>query len=538
MRRILFNALLMTTSILAATSAQASLVISGAATKNVNCAANVCTSTAKNAILNVSQLQGLLATSDVTVSTGAGASTIGVSAPLTWASTSRLTFSANQGVAIRAAVVVEGTGAITIAASGGALNFYPGGSISFWDNASSLIIGGQNYTLVSDIATLAADVSANPSGFYALAKNYDASGDSFSHSPMDVLTGTFEGLGNTLSNVSIRGGDGDPVGLFNEVDGAVRDLALSGSLSCFGAESDAAGLLAATNSGMLKTISVSGTVACNGVHHAGGVAGENTGTVSGATSSVNLPSSSNMKNGGGVAGLNAGTIQNSSASGSIAANIAGGLAGVSSGTVQDSHASGNVSAKGTGGGLVGLAQGSVAGSSASGAVTAKIRAGGLVGDAEALTVDSSFATGSAGAQTKQAGGLIGYGAHTTVTNSYARGAATVAGSNVGSAGGLAGGPTTAFTASYSTGAPSGGKFTGGSVGQTSSAMTNVYWDMDTSGITDPSKGAGNHPNYPGITGLSDAALKSGLPTGFDPAVWAQSPSINNGYPYLIANPPQ
>jgi len=42
---------------------------------------------------------------------------------------------------------------------------------------------------------------------------------------------------------------------------------------------------------------------------------------------------------------------------------------------------------------------------------------------------------------------------------------------------------------------------------------------------------------PGITGLTDAQLKSGLPTGFDPSVWAQSPSINNGYPYLIANPP-
>ena len=29
----------------------------------------------------------------------------------------------------------------------------------------------------------------------------------------------------------------------------------------------------------------------------------------------------------------------------------------------------------------------------------------------------------------------------------------------------------------------------------------------------------------------------GLPAGFDPAIWAQSKSINNGFPYLIANPP-
>jgi hypothetical protein len=32
-------------------------------------------------------------------------------------------------------------------------------------------------------------------------------------------------------------------------------------------------------------------------------------------------------------------------------------------------------------------------------------------------------------------------------------------------------------------------------------------------------------------------MKSGLPDGFDPAIWASDPNINGGYPYLIANPP-
>ena len=40
-----------------------------------------------------------------------------------------------------------------------------------------------------------------------------------------------------------------------------------------------------------------------------------------------------------------------------------------------------------------------------------------------------------------------------------------------------------------------------------------------------------------LTGLTDAQLKSGLPAGFDPAVWGQSAGINNGYPYLLSNPP-
>lgn len=51
------------------------------------------------------------------------------------------------------------------------------------------------------------------------------------------------------------------------------------------------------------------------------------------------------------------------------------------------------------------------------------------------------------------------------------------------------------------------------------------------------RGAGDAPNDPGITGIGDAQLKSGLPDGFDPAVWAESASTNGGYPYLRANPP-
>jgi hypothetical protein len=69
-------------------------------------------------------------------------------------------------------------------------------------------------------------------------------------------------------------------------------------------------------------------------------------------------------------------------------------------------------------------------------------------------------------------------------------------------------------------------------------ISNTYWDFDTSGINDPSRGAGDPENDPGITGLSDAQLKSGLPEGFDPKSWGQSVSTNNGYPYLLDNPPQ
>jgi hypothetical protein len=65
----------------------------------------------------------------------------------------------------------------------------------------------------------------------------------------------------------------------------------------------------------------------------------------------------------------------------------------------------------------------------------------------------------------------------------------------------------------------------------------AYWNLDTSGVSDPAEGAGNVPNAPGITGLTDSQLKSALPHKFNPKLWGRSPDINNGYPYLLANPP-
>ena len=40
-----------------------------------------------------------------------------------------------------------------------------------------------------------------------------------------------------------------------------------------------------------------------------------------------------------------------------------------------------------------------------------------------------------------------------------------------------------------------------------------------------------------MNGLTTQQLQSALPTGIDPAIWGDEPNINNGYPYLLANPP-
>jgi len=63
----------------------------------------------------------------------------------------------------------------------------------------------------------------------------------------------------------------------------------------------------------------------------------------------------------------------------------------------------------------------------------------------------------------------------------------------------------------------------------SGSLGDTYWNLDN-GVSDPSQGAGNIPNDPAVTGLTDAQLKSRLPAGFGPKIWGQSPAINNGYP--------
>ena len=175
-------------------------------------------------------------------------------------------------------------------------------------------------------------------------------------------------------------------------------------------------------------------------------------------------------------------------------------------------------------------------------------AGGLIGRNEGFedaAVYESYATGPvSGGAGSAVGGLIGDNSGGMIINTYATG--TVTGGANSQVGGLIGtnedgNSFPVITSSYATGAVSGGSgaVLGGILGQdvADSEISNAYWDLDTSGISDPTKGAGNIANDPGITGLTDAQLKSGLPAGFDKKVWHENAAVNGGYPYLVDLPP-
>ena len=374
-------------ALLAATPARASVEISSAPTQNMSCSAGVCTPTAKSAVLNVNDLTAMLSSTDITVKSGNSAVTIGIVSPFAWASTHRLTLDANLNVNIKAQVMVEGTAGLTIVTndggSGGDLIFYPGGKIDFWDMSSSLIVNGNSFTLVSNIASLAKHVANHRSGLYAFANDYDAAADGM-YSDFPVATkfsGTFEGLGHAISNLNVSPSGYATAALFVEATGTLRDVALHDVL------------IATTGSaGSLLLLADGATII--GCDATGYVIGEG-----GAAGGLVAESSD--------AGA---TIIRSHSAASVtgASGVAGGLIGSSSGAnISLSYAAGRANAR-TAGGLVGyMSGGSILSSYASGHASGEDYGGGLVGQMYATAISQSFATGEVTGY--NAGGLVGFG---------------------------------------------------------------------------------------------------------------------------------
>ena len=461
---------------LATISAQASVQISADPTQNMNCADGVCTPTAADAVLNVSDLAALLVSGDVMVNTeGNLAQDIELNAPLHWTSTSRLTLDAYHSIAFNRSMTVTGTGALTITTndggSGGDYRFFGNSHVKFSKTESQLQINGDAYMLVRSIGQLKNDIELNDRGHYALAKSI-ITDRAYGYSPIRSKTfyGVFEGLGNTITNFTIWH------------DGALfQRLCYAGERSC-----------------VIRDL---GMIAAN--IHGGGYSAP-------------------------LVVDNQGTIENCFATGQVSVSgqgIAGGLVSDSIGVIKNSYSDVAVSGV-TAGGIAGVLE---------------TFCNGDLCESTALII-GSYSLGPVSGY--YAGGLVGDSADAAIVNSYASG--KVINSSGGDSGGLVGLYTaidhpehSALTTSYSTGQVTGGTFVGGFVGkdEVEANVTNNYWDFNTSGVRDPGQGAGNIPNDPGITGLKDKRLKSGLPVGFDPAIWGQKKSINNGYPYLLANPP-
>ncbi|MEO8777445.1 MAG: GLUG motif-containing protein, partial [Rhodanobacter sp.] len=339
---------------------------------------------------------------------------------------------------------------------------------------------GASYTLASNLdasetaravnSSVAADASGmwSKAGFVPIGTN----GNGF--------TGVFDGLGHTVSNLTINRPSTDFVGLFGHVNGGtLRDIGLvSDSIT---GNDRVGGLVGNNSNGSISDAYATGSVSGGG--HVGGLIGFNYGgTISGAYTTGDVSGGDEYV--GGLIGFNfGGTINNTYTSGSVSGTrYVGGLLGSNyQGMINNAYTSGSVN-----------------GSS--------FRIGGLVGYNVEGTIENAYTTGNVSGSAN-VGGLAGGNNAGTISNAYATGSATGNNSVVGR-----------LVGSNSNGA----------------IINNAYWDTTTS-ASGATVGIGydNLGSISGGGGLTTAALAAALPTGFASGVWGNGD--NQTTPYLLSH---
>ena len=488
-----------------------------------------------------------------------GAGDIIINSAISW-SANTLTLNAANSIKVNAVLTASGSAGLalnygdtkgSIAATplaGAGLDFGLsssgfGGRIDFTGGSNSFAVNGQAYTIITALgaagSTTGTDlqgINGALGGYYALGANIDASATSgwdngLGFDPLGAtnaegggngFTGSFLGLGHTVSNLTVNrtssaygglfgrtaaGASIGNVGLVNANISVNGDSAVTG----FGVGGTAGALVGVSYGAITQSYST-GSISANGgrtpapsVGGAGGVAGglvgKSYGTITGSHSSATVSaggSDGSLQGGaggkvGGLAGQSYGVISDSYATGAVAANggagtdftgglagaggVAGGLVAESNGVITGSHATGVVSANGgsartasgaggKAGGLVGLSSSTITASYATGVVSANGGGGST--------------SGGSGAMGGTAGGLVAE-SDGAITRSYSTGAVSAnggagsaagasaggAGGSGGTAGGLVGKSRSTISLSYATGAASANGGGGGAGGVTS-----------------------------------------------------------------------
>ena len=394
----------------------------------------------------------------------AGSGNINVNDNVSWSANSSLTLTASNNVNVNgtiaasganAALVIQpntangsetpsGTGTLNVGAgasitlSGASAGLSigtssytlgPGATINLPDvlptSTTALIVGGTPYTVINSLGsggsvtgTDLQGINGKLSGYYALGSNINASSTASWRSGAGFtpigqgsfgFTGTFDGLGHAISDLTIDEPLGLPVGLFGVVGSSsqasvIRNVGLmNGSVSGL----QYVGLLAGyIYNGTVSNSYATGSV--RGSDYVGGLVGFNAGTISDSYATGSVTGSSGSYYVGGLVGFNAGTISDSYATGSVSGSdgAVGGLVGWNyKGSISDSYATGSVSSTdGAVGGLVGSNYGTISNSYATGSVSGTgTYVGGLVGYNNGTVSDGFWDTTTSG-QTTSAGG--------------------------------------------------------------------------------------------------------------------------------------
>lgn len=226
-------------------------------------------------------------------------------------------------------------------------------------------------TLTIKTARGAAFFSASGTAYlnYAVRLDADIDAGGFLWRPVggnSSFTGTFDGQGHTISNLTITTLNSGFAGVFGNVglSGTVKDLAVSGVVRVSGSSSCFAGGIAGYNRGLIDHCASSAEIAVTTdagypQSYAGGIAGSNdNGTIRNCRNSgaVTASSTSYARAGGIMGDTSNGSIYNCfntgavSAGGGSSSNLAGGITGeaYNNSKLSNCYDAGTVTASGTG----------------------------------------------------------------------------------------------------------------------------------------------------------------------------------------------
>lgn len=422
--------------------------------------------TAKSNTAHADTLSRNLATTDIELASGKG--DVAVENGLFWFSGNQLTLSSAKGIRLDDSLFAGGANArvelnaqgdiklnrqLVLSGSNSSLGLNHGGNFALGQNGGVTLSGngarfdanGEAYSVIQNATQLQA-IDQDLAGRYVLGNSIDSSARLTSIGGQQTFSGVFEGLGNTLSGLTVNS-NGTDGGLFASSSGSIGNLKLA-SMTINGATSttgsSAVGGLVGRNSGKIANVSASKLqVNAKGGQDnmVGGLVGSNAGgsidtaSVTGVVLGNTLTSAA-----GGLVGLNTGSVIQSSAGVDVRGTMnshalvgIGGLVGINqSGSITDSSSSGEIGLGGSRdyayrnlGGLVGINQdGTIVGSHASGMVFggAGNNVGGVVGFNNSSRITDSSASGLViGLVLNTSGGLVGLNQNSVLHNVKASG---------------------------------------------------------------------------------------------------------------------
>ena len=451
-----------------------------------------------------------LANTDIEIrssgNSGSGTGNININDAITWTSGSLLTLNAWNNININSSVtavlgklsLLYGQGAV---ASGNTSNYVvnapitlpSGNNFSTQQGTNGIPINYYVITALGNEGSISGidlqGINGSPTISYALGANIDASGtlgwnSGAGFAPIASFSGNFDGLGHTITGLTINRPTSANVGLFGMTQGVttIQNVGLVGGDTTGG--SSTGGLVGNNDASLINNSYNNGSVR----------GGPGTGGLVGSTLTGNITNSHSegvvrgLANTGGLLGSDiSGIVSNSYATGKVEGNAgSGGLVGSAvSGMVNKSYATGKVSGYAGTGGLVGsITSGSINNSYANGQVDGYAGTGGLVGSITSGGISNSHAIGNVNTASNWAawagvGGLVGSGTSGSITNTYATGNVQGAAGTGGLVGAITSGAISNASAS---GSVQGAAGTGGLVGSiTSGAISKASASGDVTG---------------------------------------------------------